>query len=54
MLPPMRALPVFDCDALFDALDAQRRERGLGWYELADEMWNQSADLNAQRADHPL
>jgi hypothetical protein len=50
----MGALPHFDCGALFSALDAQRRERGLGWFELADELWEQSADLNARRTDHPL
>jgi hypothetical protein len=51
----MRPLPVFDCGALFNALDSQRRERGLGWYELADELWQQSSELNAQRStDHPL
>ena len=51
----MRRLPDFDCGALFDALDAQRRERGLGWYELADELWQESSELNAQRGDdHPL
>jgi hypothetical protein len=51
----MRPLPVFDCGALFNALDAQRRDRGLGWYELADELWQQSSDLNGTRAsDHPL
>jgi hypothetical protein len=50
----MPALPVFDCGALFAALDAQRRDDGLGWYELADELWQQSSDLNAQRTDHPL
>ena len=50
----MRARPVFDCAALYDTLDAQRRERGLGWYELADELWQQSSALNAQRTDHPL
>ncbi len=44
----MEALPIFDCDALFDALDEQRRDSGLGWYELADELWRQSSDLNAQ------
>jgi hypothetical protein len=48
------ALPVFDCAALFAALDTQRRERGLGWYDLAGEMWDQSAGLNARRSDHPL
>ena len=50
----MGALPHFDCGALFSALDTQRRERGLGWFELADELWQQSADLNARRSDHPL
>jgi hypothetical protein len=50
----MRELPVFDCGALFNALDAQRRDRGLDWYTLADELWQQSAELNARRTDHPL
>jgi hypothetical protein len=46
---------VFDCGALYQALDEERAARGLGWYELADLLWNQSADLNAQRGgDHPL
>jgi len=50
----MAGLAEFDCEALFDALDERRRARGLGWYQLADELWEQSADLNAQRDDHPL
>jgi hypothetical protein len=51
----MRSLPVFDCGALFDALDVERRELDMGWYEVADELWEQSADLNAERGgDHPL
>jgi hypothetical protein len=50
----MRPLPAFDCDALFDALDERRRGLGLGWYELADQLWQQSSELNAQRSDHPL
>jgi hypothetical protein len=54
MLAAVRALPAFDCGALFAALDAQRRDRGLGWYELADQLWQQSSDLNAHRADHPI
>jgi hypothetical protein len=54
MLARMRSLPVFDCGALFNTLDARRRDRGLGWYELADELWQQSADLNARRTDHPI
>jgi hypothetical protein len=27
----------------------------MGWYELADQLWEQSSDLNAERSgDHPL
>jgi hypothetical protein len=27
----------------------------MGWYELADELWEQSSDLNAERGgDHPM
>lgn len=54
MLACMRALPVFDGAALIRALDAQRAERGLGWSDLADELWQQSAQLNAQLSDHSL
>lgn len=50
----MSARVSFDCGALFDALDAQRRQRGLGWYELADELWAQSSLLNAAKGDHPI
>lgn len=50
----MAALPVFDFGAFFAEFDAKRRERGLGWYEFADELWAQSTNLNAQRMDHPL
>jgi hypothetical protein len=49
-LPGVTALPVFD----FAAFDAERRNRGLGWYEFAGELWQQSSELNAQRMDHPL
>jgi|SRR6478609_10224482 len=48
------ALPHFDFAAFTAALDGRRQELGLGWYDLADELWEQSADLNAQRMDHPL
>jgi acyl-CoA synthetase (AMP-forming)/AMP-acid ligase II len=48
-LTHVRARPVFDCGALFSALDAQRRDRGLDWYALAGELWQQSSELNAQR-----
>jgi hypothetical protein len=47
-------MPVFDFAAFFAAFDAERRDRGLGWYEFADELWQQSSELNAQRMDHPL
>ncbi len=50
----MQARPVFDCSALIDALDAQRADRELGWTALADELWRQSAALNAELADHSL
>jgi hypothetical protein len=54
MVVHVRSLPEFDCHSLFCALDVQRRARGLGWYELADELWQQSSRLNARLADHPL
>jgi len=50
----MRELPAFDYDAMITALDARRAEHGLGWTELAEELWAQSADLNARLADNRL
>jgi hypothetical protein len=50
----VEGVPVFDFAAFVRALDGRRRDRGLTWFELADELWQQSADLNAQRADHAL
>jgi hypothetical protein len=50
----MTALPTFDFPAFFAAFDGERRDRGLDWIEFADELWQQSADLNAERQDHPL
>lgn len=50
----MTALATFDCGALFSELDTQRRARELGWYDLADELWQQSSELNARLQDHPL
>ncbi len=44
----------FDIAALFDALDAQRRNRALSWQGVARELWEQSATLNALRNDHPI
>lgn len=39
---------------MISALDAQRTEHGLDWTELALEMWAESAQLNAELADHGL
>ena len=51
----MWEVPVFECGALYDALDRRRERGGLGWYDLADELWQQSDALNAVRPDdHPL
>ena len=50
----MTAVPRFDFPAFFAAFDAARRERGLDWYEFADQLWQQSSELNVQRMDHPL
>jgi hypothetical protein len=50
----MQAFAVFDGNAMIEALDAQRAERDLGWPALAQAMWELSADLNAQLADHSL
>lgn len=47
----MNTLAVFDFIAFVDAFDAERRGRGLGWYEFAGELWDQSDELNAQRPD---
>jgi len=44
----------FDALALFEALDRQRVERGMTWRQAADQIWEQSAELNARRDDHPI
>jgi hypothetical protein len=48
------ALATFDFAAFFAAVDDARREQDLGWYDLAAELWEQSAQLNDERDDHPL
>lgn len=50
----MLVVPVFDFAAFFTAVDTERRNRGLGWYDVADDLWQQSEKLNAEREDHPL
>jgi hypothetical protein len=44
----------FDAMALFRAMDARRAERELSWRQVADQVWEQSAVLNARRRDHPI
>jgi hypothetical protein len=54
-MPPTRDAQIdFNIAALFDALDAQRRDRTLSWQGVAQALWDQSATLNAQRDDHPI
>lgn len=50
----MSAVAVFDFPEFFAAFDGERRARGLGWYELADQLWEQSSELNSPGVDHPL
>jgi len=50
----VHALATFDFAAFFAAVDDARRDRDMGWYDLADELWDQPAQLNAERDDHPL
>src|ERR1700728_2372671 len=47
-------LAAFDFAAFFAAVDDARRERDMRWYGLAAKWWDQSAQLNAERSDHPL
>ena len=48
------ALATFDFAAFFSAVDEARRRQGLHWYAFADELWDLSVQLNAERDDHPL
>jgi hypothetical protein len=48
------ALATFDFGAFFAAVDDARHDQNMCWYDLAAELWDQSAELNAGRDDHPL
>jgi hypothetical protein len=50
----MRSGVLFDGKAMMAALDAQRSRRGLDWNGLAEELWQQSRDLNVELCDHGL
>jgi hypothetical protein len=51
---PVRRSSRFDARGLYEAIEAQRIQRGLSWRQVADEIWNQSAELNQRRRDHPI
>jgi hypothetical protein len=44
----------FDALALYAALDAQRLAKGMSWRQAADDIWNQSAELNRRRPAHAI
>jgi hypothetical protein len=44
----------FDAIAMYEAMDRQRIQRGLSWRQVLDQIWEQSADLNGRRVDHPI
>jgi hypothetical protein len=44
----------FDVAALYAALDTRRAELRLTWKQVADELWDLSAELNDKRHDHPI
>jgi hypothetical protein len=44
----------FNALGLYDAMEAQRADRGLSWRQVAAELWEQSDVLNASRRDHPI
>jgi hypothetical protein len=44
----------FEFDAFMFAVNSKRRKQRLTWFDLAGVLWEQSAELNAHRADHPL
>lgn len=54
MPPAIAVTSEFDARAMYAAMDAQRVERGLGWKQVAAEIWDQSSVLNARRQDHPI
>jgi hypothetical protein len=44
----------FNFDAFISAVDRERRKQQLTWGDLAGVLWDQSAELNLHRNDHPL
>jgi len=52
--PAIATRPRFDGIALYEAMDAERIERGFSWRQVADQIWAQSEQLNRRRRDHPI
>ena len=50
----MRGLAEFDGHAMVNALDERRVEHELDWPALAHELWDQSAELNAELGGNAL
>jgi hypothetical protein len=50
----MGTMPVFDGAAMIRVLDAQRVHRALDWTALAEELTQQSSELNAALSDHSM
>jgi hypothetical protein len=48
------AIREFSVGDLYAAMDERRRERGLSWPQVADEIWDLSSELNERRRDHPI
>lgn len=44
----------FDVQAFFAAIDERRRREGLSWSRVATQMWELTADFNAQHEHHPI
>jgi len=44
----------FDASAVYQAVDARRRELELSWKGLADQIWDLSSELPNQRTGHPI
>ena len=53
-LAPMDTRATFDGDALIRALDEQRAARQLDWNGLADELHDQSSELNCELGGHSM
>jgi hypothetical protein len=54
MLSIVSVAAKFDFTAFISAVDSERRKQRLSWFDLAEALWDQSAELNARRNDHPL